>query len=105
MKLLPFILLFSLLGCGHRELASERATRQIQQWVPAGTPIAAARQIMEHHRFTCLVTSYTNKQGMVQGTVEDADAHYWDTHLWVGGTAVAVTNITTWISRKPIAGA
>ena len=49
---------------------------------------------MEQHRFTCSVTSYTNKQGMVQGRLQDADAHYWDKQLWVGGRAVPVTNIT-----------
>lgn len=60
----------------------------------------SAQQIMEQHQFSCLVTSYTNKQGMIKNGAEDLDAHWWDTTLRENGRSVAVTNITHLEFRK-----
>ncbi len=88
------VLLSTAIGCGHREPASTRASRQLRQWVPVGTPLESARLIMEQHHFTCSVDSYTNKQGMIRSGAEDPNAVYWDTGIWVNGRAVRITNIT-----------
>jgi hypothetical protein len=90
----PLVLLVALLGCGKRQVASDRLTRQVQQWITNGTPLLAAQQILEQHQFNCSVLSYSNKQSMAQGGTNDLDSHWWDTSLSVNGRSVPVTNIT-----------
>ena len=94
MKALAVILLFALVGCGERERASDRLQRQIHEWIPAGTPLISAQQIMEQQQFSCSIASYTNKQAMIKDGSEDLDAHWWDTSLREDGKSVSVTNIT-----------
>jgi hypothetical protein len=90
MKLLPYILLFVLVGCGPSELQTRKLSEQISQLVPDGTPLASARQIMEQHQFTCSVVSY-EKQSQ---TTNSADAILWTTFVVRDGLRQAVTNIT-----------
>ena len=90
MKVLPFILMFALIGCVRRDNPATQMSRQIQRWVPAGTSLAAARQIMEQHHFTCTVDSYDSKAAMPPG----ADTIRWDTGIFRNGRFGALTNLS-----------
>lgn len=90
MKLLPFILMFVLAGCSQPESPATQMSHQIQEWVPAGTSLAAARQIMEQHQFTCTVGSYESKAAMPPGS----DTIRWDTGIIRNGKPAALTNLT-----------
>ena len=70
---------------------------QISQWVPNGTPIASARQIMEQHQFVCSVVSYTNAEQMAGS----ADAVFWKTIVTRNGQHFAVTNISYLECKTP----
>ena len=90
MKILPFILLFALMGCGHSESQSRRLSEQISQMVPDGTSLASARQIMEQRKFACSVVSYDK----VEQITNSADAILWTTFVVRDGLRQAVTNIS-----------
>jgi hypothetical protein len=97
MKILPFILLVALTGCSHPESRAARMGRQIQQWVPDGTPLAAARQIMEQHQFTCSVVSFTNAEQMSNSP----DAVLWNTIVTRDGQHYKVTNVSHLDCKTP----
>ena len=55
-RILACIALLAFGGCAHSEKLSDQPAQaliQIQNWVPVGTPLADARQIMKQHRFSC----------------------------------------------------
>src|SRR5215469_553879 len=64
--------------------------KQIQDWIPMGTPLAEARQIMEQHHFVCTVTSYDSREAMPPGS----DTSRWDTPIIVDGKPLVATNLT-----------
>ena len=94
MKTLPFILLVALLGCSHSESPNPatRMSQQLQQWVPKGTPVSTARQLMEQHQFVCTVGSYDSRAAMPPGS----DQGWWAVGSFItsDGKTVPVTNIT-----------
>jgi hypothetical protein len=93
MKIIPVILLFWLIGCSREEPnPASQMSRQIQQWVPKGTPVAAARQIMEQHQFVCAVGSYDSRAAMPP----DSDPLWWDAGSFISksGKTLPVTNVT-----------
>jgi hypothetical protein len=94
MKISPFILLVVLIGCGRSDTPNpaSQMSQQIQQWVPKGTSVAAARQIMEQHQFVCTVGSYDSKAAMPSGS----DPLWWDAGGFIGksGKTLPVTNVT-----------
>jgi hypothetical protein len=90
MKFLPFILIFALAGCSQPENPATQLSHQIQEWVPAGTPLASARQIMEQHQFACTVSSYDSKSAMPSGS----DTIRWDTGIIRDGKPAALTNLS-----------
>jgi hypothetical protein len=60
MKILPFILVFALCGCGCSKSPAAKMGDDLRQWIPTGTSLQAARQIMEQHQYVCVVESYDN---------------------------------------------
>ena len=97
MRTLPVILLVALAGCGGPESRAEKMGQQISQWVPDGTPLAAARQAMERHQFTCSVVSYANAGEMSNSP----DAVLWKTIVTRDRQHFAVTNISHLECKKP----
>ena len=98
MKIIPFILIFVLVGCGRGkapESQSTRTSRQIEKWVPDGKDLASAQQIMEQHHFICSTMSYTNADGMTH----DAASIYWSQGIVRDGETEIVTNITILICQ------
>ena len=91
MKYLPLILMFAIFGCGRTGSPSEDLNQQILEWVPAGTPLSSARQILEQHQFTCTVVSYTNMEAMVR---DHQDAFPFTTGVLRDGKIQAVTNVS-----------
>ena len=98
MKLPPFILMFALFGCARSDSdnPASHTSRQIEEWVPPGTSLALARQIMEQHQFACTVVSYDSKAAMPPG----ADTLRWDTGIIRDGKPESVTNLTLLICRR-----
>jgi hypothetical protein len=90
MKYLTLCLWFALLGCGCSKSTSAGSERQIRQWVPVGTSLASARQILEQHEFACTVDSYTSL-AMMQ---DDLDRVRWKAGIIREGRFEAVTNIS-----------
>jgi hypothetical protein len=94
MRMSPLILLIALLGCSHSETpnAASQMSQQIQQWVPKGTSVTAARQIMQQHQFVCTVGSYDSRVAMPTGS----DPVWWDVGSFIGrdGKTMPVTNVT-----------
>jgi hypothetical protein len=94
MKLSPFILLVALVGCSRQAPpnAASQMSQQIQQWIPKGTRVAAAQQIMEQHQFVCTVGSYDSRAAMPSGS----DPKWWDVGSYItsGGKTLPVTNVT-----------
>jgi hypothetical protein len=91
MRFLPFILMLALFGCGRAESPADRLSRQIQEWVPVGTPLASAQQILEQHQFSCSVVSYTNKEAMIH---DHQDYFPFTTGIIRDGKFQAVTNVS-----------
>jgi hypothetical protein len=94
MKTLPIILLVVLIGCSRSETPNRASqiSQQIQRWVPMGTSVTAARQIMEQHQFVCTVSSYDSRAAMPPGS----DPIWWEIGRFIGrdGKAMPVTNVT-----------
>src|ERR1700690_653295 len=97
MKILPFILLVTLIGCSRPESQAHTMGEQISQWVPDGTPLALAQQIMEQHQFICSVVSYDNAEQMSNSP----DAVLWKTIVVKDGQHFAVTNVSHLECKKP----
>jgi hypothetical protein len=97
MKILPFLLLVALAGCGRPQSRARKMSEQILQWVPYGTPLTSARQIMEQHQFICSVVSFTNAAQMSNS----ADAVLWNTIVERGGQRFPVTNVSHLECRTP----
>lgn len=56
MKRFAIILLLAASSCASQEDFNgdpQQAASQIQRWVPSGTPVAAAQNIMTKHAFAC----------------------------------------------------
>ena len=71
----------ALVGCSRTENPATKMSHQVHQWVPDGTPLVAARQIMEQHQFTCTIDSYTNQAAMydsAKGQWKDIVFDYWN---------------------------
>ena len=98
MKLPPFILMFALFGCARSDSdnPASHTSRQIEEWVPPGTSLALARQIMEQHQFACTVASSDSKAAMPPGT----DTIRWDTGIIRDGKPESVTNLSLLICRR-----
>ena len=94
------ILLVVLTGCSHSASRAEKLSRQIQQWVPDGTPLAAARQMMQQHQFKCSVISFDNAEQMTNS----ADAVLWKTIVVRDGQHFAVTNVSHLECKTPQCG-
>ena len=94
MKVLVFILLVALVGCSRSDTASPalQMSRQIQQWIPKGTPVAAVRELMEQHQFVCTVDSYASREAMPPGS----DRLWWNIGSFISrdGRTLPVTNVT-----------
>ena len=97
MKISPFILLVALIGCSRTQTTTQttilasQMNQQIQGWVPRGTSVAAARQIMEQHQFVCTVGSYDSRAAMPPGS----DPLWWDaSSVTRDGKTMPVTNVT-----------
>jgi hypothetical protein len=63
-KMLAFLVLIALLlsGCNRNDLSTSKAEAgaQIETWVPSGTSVADAQEIMKNHNFECsMVTNET----------------------------------------------
>lgn len=97
MKLLVFVLLVVLLGCSRPKSHAQKMDEQILQWVPFGTCLAEARQVMEQHQFTCSVVSYDNAQQMTNS----ADALRWKTIVARNRQHFAVSNVTHLECKRP----
>src|SRR5262249_10015680 len=52
------VVITALLGCASSD--SAKFGSQIRQWVPIGTPVADARQIMEYRAFECHLIAASN---------------------------------------------
>src|ERR1039458_1024591 len=91
MKTLTLILLLALIGCSRSESPSQKASKQIQQWIPPETSLASARQIVEQHGFTCSIVSYDS----IGAITNDPDAIQWTKEFMLrNGKTEAVTNIS-----------
>jgi hypothetical protein len=94
MKIFPIILLIALIGCSRSKTPSQASqmSQQIQHWVPKGTSMSKARQIMEEHQFVCTVGSYDSRAAMPPGS----DLLWWDVGSFIssGGKTLRVTNVT-----------
>jgi len=76
LRILVLAVVLAVGGCAHRDKLSERpaeAVAQIQHWVPVGTSLADAQNIMEQHHFTCSV-----KKNSSFGDLKAADFLYCD---------------------------
>jgi hypothetical protein len=101
MKHLPLVLMLALFGCGRAESPADQFSRQIQEWVPVGTPLLSARQVLEEHQFICTTVSYTNKETMVQ---DHQDSIFFTTGVIRDGKVQAVTNVTILDFKNQSAG-
>lgn len=88
MKVAPFILLLGLASCGLSD--SRRSSEQVLELVPFGTPLMAARQVMEQEQFSCSVVSYTNPPQ----ARNKAEWDLWNTPVVRGSQRFAVTNVS-----------
>ncbi len=99
MKISPLILLVALLGCSQSQTLNPASQmgQQIKQWVPQGTSVAAAQQIMQQHQFVCTVGSYDSRAAMPPGS----DPLWWDVRSFKGrdGKTMPVTNVTILICK------
>src|SRR4051794_33167699 len=94
MKMLPFILLLALVGCdrsGEQAMLTQ-TSEQVRQWVPTGASLAAARQTMEQHQFSCSVTSYGSLEQMK--LVRPKEAGIWWGSIIRDHATQTVTNVT-----------
>ena len=96
MKLLTFILMLALVGCGSRESRDKQTAQQIRQWVPQWTSLQTTRQIMEQHQFACSIISYDSVAQMTNSP--DKDDRELDS-VWTRfhdqkGQPETVTNVT-----------
>jgi len=96
-KILRLILLVALTGCAHPESHAQKMSRQIHQWVPDGTPLAAARRTMEQQQFACSVVSFDNAEQMSNSP----DAVLWKTIVVRDGQHFKVTNVSHLECRSP----
>ena len=96
MKMLFFVLALALAlaGCEPPESRGSRMGKQLSQWVPDGTPMASARQIMETHGFTCSITSFGSLEQMTNHDEAILDGHLWSAILKRNGTTQPVTNLS-----------
>lgn len=83
--------MLALFGCGRSESPADRLSRQIQEWVPVGTPLASAQQILEQHQFSCSVDSYTNNEAMLR---DHQDYFPFTSGIIRDGKFQAVTNVS-----------
>ena len=91
MKTLTLILLLGLIGCSRSESPAQKASKQIQQWIPTGASLASARQIVEQHGFTCSIISYDS----IEAITNDPDAIQWTKEFILKNQKTeAVTNIS-----------
>jgi len=107
MKILPFVLLFAITGCSRPENPATQVSREIQQWIPVGTPLVAAQKILEQHQYVFSIDSYANQQemnGSVAGSKKDSSFDYWHTGVFRNGKTEAVTNICILSCRRIITG-
>ena len=95
-KLLPFILMLALAGCGNRESRDKQMAQQINQWVPMWTSLQTTRQIMEQHQFACSTISYDSIDQMSNSHGEAFRDEYdlWTKFVDQKGKTQTVTNIT-----------
>src|SRR5271170_7804652 len=92
MKFLALALILAVVGCASDEPLStdpDQATTQIQSWVPLGTTLADARQIMQDRQFACWVMPSAkpgdpNAQPSLycDKVIVDSDAISSVTHRW-----------------------
>ncbi len=68
--------------------------KQLSQWVPYGTPMASARQIMESHGFTCSTVSFDSLAQMTNRDDAIRDGPMWKVILQRDGFRQAVTNLS-----------
>ena len=90
MKPIALMLILTLLGCSRS--AQPRPGDQFLKWVPWGTSLQSARQIMEQHGFTCSVATYSGPEQMTN--TAEADAVLWKTVEITNGITYHVTNVS-----------
>jgi len=95
MKTLPFILLFALVGCSRSSSPSIKMGGELHEWIPVGTTLQAARQIMEQHQYVCAVESYDDVKAITNKmSAYDLDAVQWTQVYMQDSKNEAVTNIS-----------
>lgn len=67
--------------------------QQLTQWVPFGTPLAAAQQAMESHGFSCATTSFDGPEAMTNHNDAQLDGPLWKVIVQKDGKRFSVTNI------------
>ena len=98
MKILPFILVIALIGCSCSKSPAKKMAKELPQWIPTGTSLVAARQIMEQHQYVCSVVSYDNV-GAINNKphldAADLDAVQWtQVYMQRSGESEPATNIS-----------
>lgn len=91
------LVLISLAGVGWLyqlcsvKIKSAKIDSQLHEWIPEGTPVASARQIMEQRQFTCSVVSFDN----IRAITNNPDAVQWTQNFILENRKTeAVTNIS-----------
>jgi hypothetical protein len=87
MRILPLALALAILGCAHEEKLSDQpdqAALQVRNWIPIGTSLADARQIMELHHFTCSEITNGNFANLKFADYLYCDRRMPDSHLAPG---------------------
>jgi len=79
------------MGCSQSAQPAHRPGDQVLKWVPWGTSLESARQIMEQHEFTCSVVTYDGPEQMTN--TAQADAVLWNTVEITNGVTYRVTNV------------
>ena len=92
MKTFPLVLLFALVGSSNSEPPAKNLADELIQWIPAGSSLAAVRQIMEQHQFVCSIVSYDDLNAMSNNPTA-----FWWTKSFIqnSGRSEPVINITT----------
>lgn len=93
-KVVPFVLLLAFVGCDHSrgDAMLRKTSEQVEQWVPMGTSLGAARQAMEQHQFTCSVSSYDTVEQMK--AAKPREIGIWNTSVIRDHCSQFVTNVT-----------
>jgi len=97
MKALYIIALLAAAGCSQPESQVSHLS-QIKQWMPDGSSLASARQVMEQHQYSCSVTCFDSREKMP--AVLGADKSLWDHGVLKNNKVETATNISLLTCRS-----